>query len=276
MKSALDGVTVIALATNIPGPIAAARLAAMGARVRKFEPVGGDPLADSAPQWYRDLTNGVTVERRDLRVPAERAVLHEALLDADLLVTTLRAPALERLGLTWERVHDAVPRLSHVALFGEAPPNDGRAGHDLTYQARAGYVGPPALPRTLFADMAAAERAVSAALEALAFAARHGEGTRRDVAIVDAAQAFAAPIRYGLTTPGGPLGGALPGYNIYRAADGWLAVALLEKHFIDAFESATQPCVHDRSALERVIASKSVAQWEALAREHDLPICGVE
>ena len=43
----LDGIKVINLAVNLPGPAAAQRLSTMGADVMKVEPPLGDPMAIS-------------------------------------------------------------------------------------------------------------------------------------------------------------------------------------------------------------------------------------
>src|ERR671910_278021 len=61
----LRGVRVLTLAVNLPGPVAASRLCAMGASVIKVEPPGGDPLALMCPGYYRDLSAGQEVARLD-------------------------------------------------------------------------------------------------------------------------------------------------------------------------------------------------------------------
>ena len=45
---------------------------------------------------------------------------------------------------------------------------------------------------------------------------------------VEAAERMAAPQRWGLTRPGGLLGGGHAGYQVLRAQDGWVALAALE------------------------------------------------
>src|SRR5262252_9229128 len=55
MNEPLKGVCIISIATNLPGPLAAARLAAFGADVIKVEPPVGDALAAAEPDWYREL-----------------------------------------------------------------------------------------------------------------------------------------------------------------------------------------------------------------------------
>ena len=169
----------------------------------------------------------------DLKAEGGRAALERLLSAADLLVTAQRPSALARLGLGWEALHLRHPRLCQVAIFGFPAPRQEEAGHDLTYQAEAGLLQPPRLPATLLADMAGGERAVGAALALLLARARDGAGRLAEVALSDAVEALAEPHRFGLTRPGALLGGGAPGYALYRAADGWVAVAALEPHFLE-------------------------------------------
>jgi alpha-methylacyl-CoA racemase len=275
MASPLDGFHVVTLAVNVPGPVAAARLRGLGARLTKVEPPLGDPLAGYVPAWYRELAEGQEVVTLDLKHPAGRARLADLLAGADLLLTSTRPSALERLGLGWEALHAAHPRLSHVVIVGHAPPDGDRAGHDLTYQAAAGLLSPPHPPRTLLADLAAAERAVSAALALLLARERGGEAGRAEVSLADAALEVAVPLRHGLTAPGGLLGGGLPAYGLYRAADGWVALAALEPHFAERLRRELGVERLDREALETRFAARSAGEWERWAAERDLPIAAV-
>ena len=72
MSAVLDGVRVVSLATNLPGPIAAARLTELGASVTKIEPPAGDPLALASPLWYDELTSGQRILALDLKEPEDR------------------------------------------------------------------------------------------------------------------------------------------------------------------------------------------------------------
>ena len=118
LATALDGVRVVALATNIPGPLAAARLRSMGASVTKLEPSAGDPLESASPRWYAAICAGLDVVRINPRDPKERDGLHERVRQADVLLTTMRGSALSRLGLRWDALHLAAPRVIHVAITG--------------------------------------------------------------------------------------------------------------------------------------------------------------
>ena len=206
----LRGVWVLTLSVNLPGPVAASRLCAMGASVVKIEPPGGDPLARMCPGYYQDLSAGQKVVRLDLKDQQERASLDDRLEGTDLLLTANRPAALGRLGLSWTELHARFPRLCQVAIVGHPPPDEDVPGHDLTYQARFGTLSPPGMPPVLVADLAGAERAVSAALSLL-FARERGQGAGYEqVALSEAARTFAGPLHQGLTTPDGVLGGAFP------------------------------------------------------------------
>ena len=209
----------------------------MGARVTKIEPLRGDPLAAGAPSWYAEIVAGMEVVQFDLRAPEAKALVDERLRDADLLLTAMRARSLANAQLDWSSLHARYPRLCCVTLTGESPPHDDRAGHDLTYQARAGTIAPPAMPRVLVGDMAAAERVVSTSLALLLQRERSGKAEQARVAITDAAMDFAKPYAAGLTQPDGELGGGLPVYNIYPTREGWIAVAALEPHFVERLQA---------------------------------------
>jgi crotonobetainyl-CoA:carnitine CoA-transferase CaiB-like acyl-CoA transferase len=277
----LRGVRVVSTAVNVPGPAAVARLVGLGAEAVKVEPPGGDPLAAASPQWYAELTAGQLVVSLDLKDRADRDRLEDLLTGADLLLTSSRTAGLERLGLGWEALHARHPRLCHVAVVGHPAPEDDRPGHDLTYQAALGLLGPagpgdePRMPVLLAADLAGAERAATEAVAALVARATGGEGCRREVALSDAAEAMAGPLRHGLTAPGAVLGGGHPGYRLYAARQGHVAVACLEPHFLARLTELLAVPARGED-LAAVFATRTAAEWEAWGRQHDVPLAEVK
>ncbi len=271
----LQGVRVVTMALNLPGPVACARLRDLGAHVAKVEPPAGDPFEGYCPEWYRRLHADMDVRRLDLKSEAPRAELDALLAAADLFVTAQRPSALARLGLDPDALARRHARLCHVGLTGYPAPEGEVPGHDLTYLAAHGLVSPPQLPPTLFADMAGAERAVSTALAMLHARDREGRGRSVTVPLADAAVFLAQPRAEGLTAPGALLGGALPGYNLYRTSDGWIAVAALEPHFAQRLAEALGLAALEAEALRARFATQNAAHWQAWARERDLPIVAV-
>ena len=329
--SVLRGVNVLSLAPNLPGPIAARRLAEMGAKVTKIEGPSGDLMAQAAPTYYEWLCEGQQVVALNLKEEADRGQLKELLSTGDVLITSSRPAALARLGLSWEELHAAYPRLCQVAIVGHSGEDADLAGHDLTYQAHAGTLLPPAMPTVPMADLAGAELAVQAALalllgrdagedsagpgagsegagEQAKDTGAAGRGGYYEVALADAAEAFAMPAQFGLSAPGGLLGGALPGYRIYEAAPAggagveaaggaevgagesvggaergadaagtaptYVAFAALEPHFMArAMQLLGVDGTEEQFAA--TFKTKTAAEWEAWGIEQDVPIAEV-
>ncbi|GAA1327219.1 CoA transferase [Leucobacter albus] len=272
--SPLLGVNVVSLAINLPGPLAAARLRSMGATVTKVEPPGGDPLRTVSEAWYDELTSGQRVVTSDLKSAAGRAALAQELNGADLLITSMRAAALAKLGLGRESLAATYPQLSHVEIVGHTGTAAGRAGHDLTYQAEQGTLQPLALPTVPVVDLLGSERAVSAALVGLMATARDGRGHHELIVLEDAAKAAGAAVRHGVTGVGAPLGGAHPGYRIYPSADGYVALAALEPHFWERTREALG-VTGTSEEFTRVFAGKTSSEWESLAASRDIPLAAV-
>ena len=279
----LAGVRVVCVAVYVPAPLAAQRLRALGAAVVKVEPPAGDPLAELCPSWCAELDAGFDVLRLDLKQPAGRDRLDALLAQCDVLLTATRPDSLARLGLAWDALHGRHPRVCHVAVVGHAAPHAARPGHDLTYQAEAGLLAPPHMPhmpRTLLADIAGAERAASAALALLLARERTGAAGRAEVALADAAAQYAAPLRHGMTAPGGVLSGAAPSYALHPTRDGWVAVGALEPHFRERLcreldiEPASGPAALAALLRDR-LSQRSAREWERWALARDLPLAAV-
>lgn len=272
----LNDYTVVSLAINIPGPVAAARFRDLGANVVKIEPPSGDLMAWGSPGWYKALNEGIEVLTLDLKTAEGMEILQGHLFDCDLLLTSTRPEALERLGLGWLELSAKFPRLCQVAIVGYPPPDEDKAGHDLTYQAGLGLVRPPQMPPTALADIAGAERAVQAAL-GLLLARERGQGSGFEaVSLADAADLYAEPLRRGLTKTGGPLGGGLPGYGLYQVKDGWIAVAALEPHFLQRLMNELGVTEMSQDAFAEVFREQTAEFWERWAVDNDIPLVKVQ
>ncbi|KGN40135.1 CoA transferase [Knoellia aerolata] len=277
MTGPLAGVRVVSVAVNLPGPAAVARLTSLGADVTSVLPPAGDPLQEFAGAYFDELHAGQEVLRLDLKDPVGRARLEELLADADVLVTSSRPSALRRLGLDHENVRIRHTGVCQVDIVGHPGEGAEVPGHDLTYQAGAGLIPDGRMPATTVVDLAAAERAAGEAAAALVERARTGRGSRREVALSDVADALARPLAHGLTGAHGLLGGSLPVYAVYAAADGHVALAALEAHFAQRLLTALEIGEEDLTGehLARVFAARSATEWQRWARERDIPLVAV-
>jgi hypothetical protein len=99
-------------------------------------------------------------------------------------------------------------------------------------------------------------------------------GAGRIVGLYDALHDLAAPLRYGLTARGGPLGGSNPAYAVYAAREGAIAVGALEPHFRARLYE--QLALADGADPSAVFATKTAGEWEQWAAALDLPLVAVQ
>lgn len=286
----LKGIRILSLALNLPGPAALIRCQQMGAVCSKLEPLApndqpsADPMQHYSPLAYAQLHQGIHLMQANLKSEAGQHLLQTQLEQTDVLLTSFRPSALEKLGLGWEALHQQHPQLCMVRIYGSTQPEAAdHAGHDLTYQAQAGLVNDGHLPASLFADMTGAVMASEAIMQTLLLRAQNGSGHCVDVGLAQAAHWLALPRQWQMTTPQGDVGGAHAGYRMYRCADGWVAMAALEPHFAQRLCSAADietpsgilehmrdAKVH--AAIEAFIQRHSKEEITAIATKSDIPL----
>ncbi len=286
---ALQGVRILSLALNLPGPAALMRCRQMGAACTKLEPPSGDPMGLYNPPAYAQLHEGVKVMAADLKTEEGQKALHRELAKTDVLLTSFRPSAIEKLGLGWKKLHALYPTLSHVAIVGAPGERAEEPGHDLTYLADNGLVPGLELPATLYADMSGSLMASEAVLQAALQRQQpyagtgdtHPRGLFLEVALSDAAAYLALPRQWGLTQPSGSVGGAHAGYRVYPCQDGRVAVAALEPHFAASLCAAAGIAASDvramfapatHQAIAAFLLTQTRAQLDALAADKDIPL----
>lgn len=252
--AALAGITVLDLSTHLSGPYCTMLLGDLGADVIKVERPGGDeartmpPFVDgrSAPfdVWNRNKRSIV------LDAKKEPETLRALIAQADILVENMRPGTLDRMGLGWDALHKAHPRLilASISGFGQTGPWAGHGGFDLMTQGMAGLMAgngpaegePHRLPIAI-SDLTAGMQCAIAILAALN--ARHatGQGQRVEASLFTSALSlgvYEAAHVLALGTRPERLGQAHRGtapYRAFPAADGWLTVGAAQANFWPRF-----------------------------------------
>lgn len=248
---ALSGLRVVDLTRYIPGPYCTMLLGDLGADVVKVEePPLGDPTRVVPPAAGEDSAVHAALNRNkrsllvDLRQAPGAEVVKRLAQGADVFVEGFRPGVLAKRGLGAEALLAANPRLVYCSLtgYGQEGPLAARAGHDINYLARSGFLGSnldgegrPVLPWTQVADMAGGFAAVMGILAALVARERSGRGQWVDASMFEAALALmTVPLtRLAAGMPGaGELSGTQASYHVYRCRDGrYVAVGALEPKF---------------------------------------------
>jgi len=117
---------VLDLSALWAGPLCAGLLARAGAHVTRVESVRRrDPTPDTAPRLDHFLNGAKTRLALDLTDAIDRTRLRDAVMDADVLVTSARLPALARLGLEPDILLASHPRLIWAAITAHGSTGSG-------------------------------------------------------------------------------------------------------------------------------------------------------
>ncbi len=242
-----EGVSVVDLSQIYNGPYATYMMALAGADVIKIEPPGGEHLrrrgaVGGAALPFAMLNGCKRSVVLDLKTADGLAGLHALVAKADVLVENFAPGTMDRLGAGAETLLKLNPRLIYAASsgYGSSGPYRDYPAMDLTVQAMSGIMSvtgfpdrPPVKAGPALCDFFAGTHLYGAIATALFERERTGIGRVVEVAMLDAVYASLAS-NLGLwwesqgTAPernGNRHGGmAEAPYNVYPAADGWIAI----------------------------------------------------
>jgi len=203
----LAGLRILAASQLGAGPWALTLLSDLGADVMKLESPGRGDEARHVPPfagggdslYFQALNRGCRGLTLDLRHPRGREVLRRLVPACDAVYNNLRGGEPARLGLTYESLRDANPRVVCCSLsgFGQTGPRAGEPGYDFLVQAYAGYMsltgepdGPPARAGVSVIDFSAGILSALALMIGLHRARHSGSGCEIDVSLFDTAIAM--------------------------------------------------------------------------------------
>src|SRR2546430_10900278 len=135
--TALDGLRVLDLSSQLPGPYCAMLLGDLGADVLKVEhPAGGDAARLGAPHVNGESAPFMTVNRNkrsitvDLKAPDGLAIVRRLAARADVVLENWRPGTAARLGLGYDDVRRLNPRVIYCSIsgFGPTGPYPSRGG----------------------------------------------------------------------------------------------------------------------------------------------------
>ena len=152
----LEGVTVVALEHVIAGPFCTRQLADLGARIIKIErPEVGDPARAYDERVHGMASHFVWTNRSkesitlDLKQEAARRIVHQLLLNADVLVQNLAPGAAARMGFSYQALKEAYPRLivCDISGYGSDGPYRDKKAYDLLVQSESGLLSVTGTPQ---------------------------------------------------------------------------------------------------------------------------------
>ncbi len=201
----LEGIKVLDLTRVLSGPFATLHLALLGAEVIKIEPPNSGDLARrlGAVPKLNDALMGTSflaqnANKKSLTLNLKHREAQQIFLkmtrDADVIVENFRPGVMKRLGLSYESLSEANPRIIYCAIsgFGQTGPDALKPAYDQIIQGLSGTMAingdkrlNPLRCGFPVCDTVGGLNAAFAVLAALFHRERTGEGQFIDIALLD-------------------------------------------------------------------------------------------
>jgi len=301
MSLPLSNVVVLDLTRVLAGPFCTMILSDLGADVIKVEiPGTGDdarafgPFLNNRSLYFLSINRGKRSVSLNLKKPEGKRLLIELAKRADVLVENYRPGTMEKLGLGWDVLSQANPRLIYAAStgFGHSGPDSLKPAYDILAQARGGIMsitgsgaGHPTRVGMSLGDITASLFTAIGINAALYHREKTGQGQKIDVSMLDSQVAILenALVRYqseGIAPQ--PIGSRHPTitpFQPYQASDRPFVIAVGNDALFRAFCNTLQlPDLPEdprfatnrlrtenidalNSILEPIFASRTASQW---------------
>ena len=313
MASALENIKVVDLTRTLAGPFCTMMLGDMGADVIKIEePQRGDETRSWTPFWNGESTQFVSFNRNkrslslNLREKEGLEIVRKLAADADVMIESFRAGALDRMGLGYEDIRSINPGIVYCSIsgYGRTGPMAEKPGYDLIIQAYSGLMdltgdpeGSPMRVGFSLVDLFTGMMAFGSVVTALYHKRETGQGQQIEAALLDGqvaalsyhATAYMAtgvvPQRMGSGHP------SLVPYQSFRASDGNFIVGVANQGLWERFCAGIQhpelledprfKTNDDRVAhraecietLNNIFRTRKVSEWVEIIEECGVP-CG--
>jgi crotonobetainyl-CoA:carnitine CoA-transferase CaiB-like acyl-CoA transferase len=253
----LAGLRVLAVEQYGAGPFGSSYLADLGADVIKIEnhKDGGDVGRSVGPhffgpgdsQFFQTFNRNKRSVTLDLKHPEGRAAFRALAARADAVLDNLRGDLPEKLGLTYEQLKAANPRIvcAHLSAYGRTGSRRHWPGYDYLMQAEAGHMsltgepeGPPVRFGLSVVDLMTGLAAAFGLLAGVIRARETGQGMDVDTSLFDVAlHMLNYPATWylnaGAVTGRAPRSAhpSLVPSQLYRTRDGWIFIMCNKEKF---------------------------------------------
>ena len=278
----LAGLKVVEFTHMVMGPTTGMVLADLGAEVVKVEPA---PNGDSTRTLTGSGTGFYAASQRnrqslcvDMKTPEGMALVRKLVAGADILIENFRPGAMARLGLGWEALHAAHPRLIYCSCKGFLPgPYASRVALDEVVQMMGGLAymtglpGRPMRAGSSVIDIMGGMAASIAILAAVTERTTTGQGRYVEAGLFETvamlmSQHMAQAAITGVEPP--PMSTRLPAwpvYDVFDCADGG-------QLFVGVVTDTQWPAFCDAFGLEALKTDASLANKNQRVQQRDRTI----
>lgn len=310
-KGPLDGIRILDLTSVLMGPYCTQIMADLGADVIKVESPDGDTSRYVGPTrtkgrsgMFTNLNRGKRGIVLDLRQEKGRDLCLKLAAKADIVLHSMRKPAIEKLGLDYAAVSAVNPGVIYASLYGYGRDGrySGRPAYDDTIQGVSGLamlqaeINPePQYVTTVIGDKVSALSGAYAIMAALFHRQRGGGGQEIEVPMFEIMASFLLIEHIAGAIYDPPMGppvytrAVTPFRRPYKTQDGYVSVLVYnDKQWRRFTELAQRPDLAaderfrsqaNRSAnmadfcsiVAQILAQRTSAEWLDLLDKAEIP-----
>lgn len=321
MSGPLKGLRVLDLSRVLAGPYCTQMLGDMGADIIKIEkPFAGDDTRFWGPPFLKDTAGKNTAESAyylsinrnkksvaiDIAKAEGQALILKLLEASDILIENFKVGSLKKYGLDYDTLKSKFPKLIYCSItgYGQNGPLASEPGYDLVAQAMGGLMattgepqGDPMKAGVAVSDILTGLHAAVGILSALHHRNQTGQGQHIDLALLDCTLATMTNLAQFYLTSGataprqGNAHSTIAPYQAFKAADGWLVIAVGNDHQFakfatllgsthlaedERFRTNSLRVLHKAELTQEIskqLSSRSVSDIVTACRDLDIP-CG--
>lgn len=297
VSGALEGIRILDLSIQIPGPYGSMILGDLGAEVIKIEQPGVGDFARLLPLLFNGINRNKKSIILDLKSPKGKAIVYKLAEHADIVLEGFRPGVAKKLGIDYETLKGINPKIIYCSItgYGQDGPYKNISGHDLNYQGISGLLSLTEhltasvdLSGIPLADIAGGMFAAISILTALINREKTGTGQYIDVSMTAGVFSWASTsLLAGFKELNNAESLYIPHYGIFKTKDDqFITLGIIhEEHFwqnlcavidlgamkdLDLMERIAR---RDEvlSALQTAFMTKTREEWISLLNKADVP-----
>ena len=298
-RNQLEGLKILDLSTQVPGPYCSMLLADLGAEVIKIENIDGGDQARLLPFLFNGVNRNKKSISLNLKSSEAKKIFYQLAEKADVILEGFRPGVCKKLNIDYDAMKEINPQIIYCSItgYGQDGPYRDKPGHDINYLGYSGllslegdlnnYTKMPAIP---IADLAGSMFAAVSILTALIHREKTDTGQYIDVSMTAGVfSLMSASLSAGFQGQSGSELLYIPHYGLFQTKDEKLLTLGIvhEEHFwknlcsvIDMGEMADLDLFNRVAKREEIITrlrnsffTKNLDEWLAILSDADVP-CG--
>jgi crotonobetainyl-CoA:carnitine CoA-transferase CaiB-like acyl-CoA transferase len=295
----LEGIRILDLSTQVPGPYCSMLLADLGAEVIKIENPDGGDQSRLLPFLFNSINRNKKSISLNLKSSGAKEIFYRMAEKADVILEGFRPGVCKKLKIDYEAIKEINPQIIYCSItgYGQDGPYMDKPGHDINYLGYSGllslesdlntYSKMPGIP---LADLAGSMFAAVSILTALIHRGKTGFGQYIDVSMTASVfSLMSASITAGFQGQNGSESLYIPHYGLFKTRDEkFITLGIVhEEHFwkklcsvIDMGDLAGLDIFNRIEKREAIITllknsflTRNLGEWITILNDADIP-CG--